>query len=160
MGNYASSCTYNLTMKMTKSSKSAAAARVIFPGGEIEQYREPINAAELMLDFPNFFLVNLRSINIGKRFQPLTADQYLEPPNIYVFFPMKRVHSLVTAADVAIRFMSSSSRLKNNTTKVSPEIECAVQEPRLSLDGIERSHHGAGIFICRSKKPTLDTIIE
>ncbi|PWA46295.1 hypothetical protein CTI12_AA510090 [Artemisia annua] len=72
MGNYVS-CT------LTKYSKST---KVIYPNGEIRKVRQPIKAAELMLESPNMFLVNSKTLKIGARFQALNADEDLEIRNI------------------------------------------------------------------------------
>nr|KYP35847.1 hypothetical protein KK1_043084 [Cajanus cajan] len=98
MGNYVS-CTLAPPLM-----KNAKATRVIIPTGEVKQFREIVKAAELMLEHPNYFLVNSRSLHIGRRFSPLAADEDLEFGNVYIFFPMRRVNSLVTPADMAVLF--------------------------------------------------------
>ncbi|CAK7326687.1 unnamed protein product [Dovyalis caffra] len=172
MGNYIS-CT--LATPLIKSSK---AARVVFPTGEVRQFREPVKAAELMLECPNFFLANAQSLHIGRRFSALIADEELEFGNVYLMFPMKRVSSIVTAADMAVFFMAANSAAKRisggNNHRVLPEsgADQNVQEsPKASEDGAARlSLEGAEGFpvpeykyrlsSCRSRKPTLETINE
>ncbi|KHN42400.1 hypothetical protein glysoja_020112 [Glycine soja] len=94
MGNYVS-CT--LAPPLMKNSK---ATRVIIPTGEVKQFREIVKAAELMLEHPSYFLVNSRSLHIGRRFSALGADEELESGNVYIFFPMRRVNSVVTPTDM------------------------------------------------------------
>ncbi|KAG5240452.1 DUF4228 domain-containing protein [Salix suchowensis] len=120
MGNYIS-CT--LSTPLIKNSK---AARVVFPNGDVRQFREPVKAAELMLECPNFFLTNSQALHIGRRFSALGADEDLEFGNVYLMFPMKRVSSTVSAADMAVFFMAANSAAKrisggNNKTRVLPE---------------------------------------
>lgn len=174
MGNYVSSCTL-----ISHSMKSSRAARVIFPGGEIRQFREPVKAAELMLECPSFFVVNYASLNIGKRFSPLSADEDLEFGNVYIMFSMRRVNSMVTGADMATLFMAASSAPKrlaglNNKGRVlpessesvdlSPEIDQVSNEgSRLNLDQVEgfsTAEYKYRLAACRSKKPLLETITE
>ncbi|XWS30770.1 hypothetical protein CRYUN_Cryun23aG0018000 [Craigia yunnanensis] len=173
MGNYVS-CT--LSAPVGKSSKST---KVILPSGEIRQFNEPIKAAELMLETPNFFLVNSQSLKLGRRFSPLNADEDLEFANVYVMFPMKRVNSTVTAADMGALFITANSAAKNgfggkvrilpeaaeevNLRDVSLENEEKKATPKLNLDDIEE--FSAPEFIhrlsmTRSKKPLLETIAE
>lgn len=159
--------------------KSAKAARVMFPVGEIRQFREPVKAAELMLESPNFFLVNSKSLAIGRRFSPLSADEDLEFGNLYLMFPMKRVNSVVTAADMAVFLMAANTAPKRisggNTLRISPEVvaQPAVQADdqvenetgRLgfNLDGVEGfslAEYKYRHSMCRSRKPMLDTITE
>jgi hypothetical protein len=170
MGNYIS-CTF-----IVPTIRTFKAARVIFPGGEIRHLREPVKAAELMLESPNFFLVNSKSLNIGRRFAALSADEDVEFGNVYIMFPMRRVNSIVTPADMAAFFMSASSaskRISNGKVRVIPEVvtpvtesaESEVQNERsiLSLDeieGFELSEFRFRLASCRSRKPTLDTITE
>ncbi|KAG2700795.1 hypothetical protein I3843_06G013400 [Carya illinoinensis] len=181
MGNYIS-CTL-----ATPLIKNKRAARVIFPGGEVRQCREPVKAAELMFECPNFFLVNSQSLHIGRRFSALSADEELELGNVYVTFPMRRVNSIITAADMAIVFMAANSaakRISGGKVRILPESgtsgkqeeassyeaaaaaveESEVRGSRLSLEdgieglsGLEMKYR---LSVCRSRKPVLETIKE
>lgn len=174
MGNYVS-CT--LPTPLIKSSK---VARVVFPGGEVRQFREPIKAAELMLECPNYFVSNSKSLHMGRRFSPLAADEEVEFGNVYIMFPMRRVNSAVAAADMAVFFMAANSaakRISAGKVRILPEgvaadIDQSVKDegegeaggPRLSLDGIEGfdqvSEFKYRLAACRSRKPMLETIKE
>ncbi|WJX15016.1 hypothetical protein P8452_05210 [Trifolium repens] len=166
MGNYVS-CT--LAPPLTRNAK---ATRVILPTGEVKQFREIMKAAELMLENPNFFLVNSRSLHISRRFSPLAADEELEFGNVYIFFPMRRLNSVVTGADMAVLFLAANSaakRLHAGKTRVQPdesnsevvkvEIDQNDSVPRLSLEGVE-SGFSYRLSDCRSRKPILETINE
>ncbi|WRX22435.1 PADRE domain - like 10 [Theobroma cacao] len=173
MGNYVS-CTLS-----TPLGKSSKATKVILPSGEIRQFNEPIKAAELMLETPNFFLVNSQSLKLGCRFSPLHADEDLEFANVYVMFPMKRVNSTVTAGDMGALFLAANSAAKKGfggEVRILPEAEEAnlrdvslenIEEtekmPKLNLDDIEEfSTPGFmhRLSMSRSKKPLLETIAE
>ena len=158
--------------------RSFKAARVIFPGGEIRQFKEPVKAAELMLESPNFFLVNSKSLNIGRRFAALSADEDVEFGNVYIMFPMRRVNSIITAADMAVFFMAANSaakRIKTGNNKLSPEVVAAAAEmdykspesdvgrSRFNLEEVEGfsvPEFKFRLALCRSRKPGLDTITE
>ncbi|KAF8378651.1 hypothetical protein HHK36_030000 [Tetracentron sinense] len=145
MGNYIS-CTLSIT-----TSKHSRFAKVIFPSGEIRQVDEPIKAAELMFEIPNFFLVNSGSLQMGRRFSALNADEDLEMGNVYIMFPMKRLTSVITAADMGLLFLSANSAAKRicggkeresggdtRVTPFSPAANSGDDEmPRLNLDDIE-----------------------
>ncbi|KAJ0634145.1 hypothetical protein HanPI659440_Chr17g0701111 [Helianthus annuus] len=163
MGNYASACNMIMITPMMKSTKSA---RVIFPSGEIRQFREPVKAAEIMLESPSFFLVNSKSLNINRRFSALSADEELEPGNVYIMFPMRRVNSMVTPADMAVFWMAGNSAGKRISGRISPEMsrvsvggggETMAEERRLTVEVPEFSYR---MVVCRSRKPVLDTITE
>ncbi|CAN6570126.1 unnamed protein product [Malus baccata var. baccata] len=123
MGNYIS-CSL-ATPILSKHGKSAA-TKVIIPSGEIKQFHVPIKAAELMLDTPNFFLVNTKSLRVGRRFSPLNADEDLDIGDVYVMFPMIRLNSTVTTADMGPLFLkataasSASKRASGRNVKVRP----------------------------------------
>lgn len=164
MGNYVS-CTLAPPLM-----RNAKATRVILPTGEVKQFREIMKAAELMLENPNYFLINSRSLRISTRFSPLVADEELELGSVYIFFPMRRLNSVVTGADMAVLFLAANSaakRLRAGKTRVQPdessvdgfendEKECVR---RLSLEGVE-SGFSYRLSYCRSKKPFLETINE
>ncbi|KDP34983.1 hypothetical protein JCGZ_09271 [Jatropha curcas] len=175
MGNFVS-CTL-----ATPLIKSAKAARVILPGGEVRQFREQIKAAELMLECPNFFLVNSQSLHIGRRFSALAADEEVEFGNVYIMFPMKRLNSVVTAADMAVLFLAANSAAKrisgagnNNKGRILPESGGVINlQENLEMgseDGESSSTEEIAVFpmaeyqyrlsVCRSRKPMLETIKE
>ncbi|XP_030499746.2 uncharacterized protein LOC115715087 [Cannabis sativa] len=183
MGNYVS-C--SLATPLMKNSK---AVRVVFPGGEVRQLRDQIvKAAELMLECPNFFLANSKSLHIGRRFSALAADEELEFGNVYVMFPMRRVNSIVTAADLAVFFMAANSaakRISGGKVRILPESgagngkvgnfveqsggdedqEKGQTTSSLSFDGLEAFDQIVPEFkyrlaACRSRKPMLETIKE
>ncbi|CAL5209943.1 unnamed protein product [Lathyrus oleraceus] len=164
MGNYVS-CTLAPPLM-----RNAKATRVILPTGEVKQFREIMKAAELMLENPNYFLVNSRSLRISTRFSPLVADEELELGSVYIFFPMRRLNSVVTGADMAVLFLAANSaakRLRAGKTRVQPDESSRGgvnndendSVPRLSLEGVE-SGFSYRLSYCRSKKPILDTINE
>ncbi|KAI8031097.1 hypothetical protein LOK49_LG01G03015 [Camellia lanceoleosa] len=117
-----------------------------------------------MLETPNFFVVNSASLQIGRRFSALNADEDLEIANVYVMFPMKRLNSMVTAADMGALFLTANSAAKN--IRVLPEPQKMEQEeavPKLNVDDIEEfsmPEFKHRLSMCRSKKPLLETIVE
>ncbi|KAL8193745.1 hypothetical protein R6Q57_026437 [Mikania cordata] len=152
MGNYIS-CT------LTKHSN---ATKVIYPNGEIHKLQQPLKAAELMMESPNTFLVNSKSLRIGARFSALNADEDLEIASVYVMFPMNRLNSVVTTADLASLFLAAKSgSSKIGSVRILPEN--APTPPRLSLEETEElstPEFKKMISMCRSKKPLLETIAE
>lgn len=157
MGNYIS-CAF-----VAPKLRSPRSARALLPGGEIRQFRHPVKAAELMLESPTFFVVNSRSLHIGRRFSPLAADEDLEFGNLYVMVPMRRVNSVVTAADVAVFLMAANSaprRISGVGGSVTPVDESSENgRPRLGLEEAAPEYKYR-LAVCRSKRPGLDTIIE
>ncbi|KAM0068098.1 hypothetical protein Hdeb2414_s0002g00069281 [Helianthus debilis subsp. tardiflorus] len=152
MGNYAS-CT------LTKHSNTT---KIIYPTGEIRKLRQPINAAELMMESPNTFLVNSKTLRIGSRFSALNADDELEIASVYVVFPMNRRNSVVTTNDLGSVFLVAKSGGKRiGSVRISPEN--APTPPRVSFEEVEEfssPEFKKMVCMCRSKKPLLETIVE
>ncbi|OWM68062.1 uncharacterized protein LOC116200499 [Punica granatum] len=179
MGNYIScACTF-IPQPSFIDRRRLRALRVVFPGGEIRQFREPVSAAELMLDCPGFFLANSRSLHVGRRFSPLGADEELELGNVYIMFPMKRANSVIMAVDMAAVFMASSSVSKkitgarvgalpdeaNSKEGKVAEAACSAREPVREDEAegvlaVAAPEFGYRLAVCRSKKPSLETIKE
>ncbi|KAK1357468.1 GDSL esterase/lipase 6 [Heracleum sosnowskyi] len=164
MGNYVS-CTLSSPLRGKKQSR---ATKVIFPTGEIRQFYDPVKAAELMLECPNSFLVNSKALQIGRRFSALHADQDLEMATVYVLFPMKRLNSFVTSADMGTLFLTAK-RVSIGNARILPETSVPTVEhnqeafPKLNLDDIEEfsvPEYSQRLSLCRSKKPVLETIAE
>ncbi|KAL6010949.1 hypothetical protein ACLOJK_001392 [Asimina triloba] len=168
MGNYIS-----CTLHSTAVSQQSNGAKVVFPSGEIRQFDQPTNAAELMLETPSHFLVNSRSLHIGRRFSALAADEDLEMGNAYVMFPMRRLNSVTTAADMGALLMITNSAVKRapgSKARILPEAGAAQKirrendAPGLNLDDMIEdemvSEFKARLSMCRSRKPLLETITE
>ncbi|KAL1568404.1 hypothetical protein AAHA92_00024 [Salvia divinorum] len=166
MGNYASCAFVAPKLRTPKS------ARVILPTGEVRQFRHAVKAAELMLEAPNFFVVNSKSLAINRRFSPLAADEDLEFGNLYVMFPIRRSSSVVTAADVAVFLMAASSAPKRITSgRISPDAAAAAAAATETASSADDNINGLNLeavspgyqyrlSVCRSKRPGLDTILE
>lgn len=179
MGNYVS-CALS-----SPGGKQSRATKVIFPSGQIQEFHAPIKAAELMLETPNFFVVNSMSLQIGRRFSALNADEDLEMANAYVMFPMKRLNSIVTAADMGALFLTANSAAERGSGEANirtfpeprdvpqlvegktaddwQENETVVAVPKLNLDDIEEflsPEFMHRLSMCRSRKPLLETIAE
>ncbi|KAL2896140.1 hypothetical protein RDABS01_037924 [Bienertia sinuspersici] len=165
MGNYAS-CALTTSMGKNK------APKVIFPSGEVKQMYQPTKAAELMFEVPNYFVVNSKSLQIGKRFSALNADEDLEMGNVYVMFGMARVNSFITAADMGCVFLAAK-RGSNSKVRVVPAYTNDCESPAREEDAHEEqareikavveellSEFKHRKSVCRSKKPVLETIVE
>ncbi|GAA0175747.1 hypothetical protein LIER_28861 [Lithospermum erythrorhizon] len=169
MGNYmACSMIFPLIIKNK-------AARVILPGGEVRLFKEPTKAAEIMLECSNYFLVNSSGLNIGRGFSALSADEDLEFGSLYIMFPMRRLNSIVMAADMAVVLLvakrisgSGNVRIslvvgKEAATAASSAIESVESPMKLETDDLDifpGEEHKYRSSVSRSRKPMLDTIFE
>lgn len=159
MGNYIS-----CSLSAGGGNKQWRSIKVVFPSGEISKFEEAIKAAELMVEMPSFFVVNTRSLQIGRRFCALHADEELEYGNVYVMIPMKKLNSAVTASDMGSLLITAkrvSAKVNKILPTAEPNLEMALSQPQLNLDDIDQDLSMHRLSICsRSKKPLLETIAE
>ncbi|KAJ8460486.1 hypothetical protein OPV22_033412 [Ensete ventricosum] len=165
MGNYVS-----CTLAGAPGSR-ARSAKVILPDGRVRRIEVTTNAAEIMLDEPGHFLVDSRSMHVGRRFQPLAADEDLEMGHVYAMFPMKRANAVVAAADMAVLLMAAQKELRRelgHSARVLPEM-AERSAPKPELESMTEASEPAAVEIeefkyrlsmCRSRRPTLETIAE
>ncbi|KAG1338763.1 hypothetical protein COCNU_04G010690 [Cocos nucifera] len=65
--------------------------KVVLTNGTVHKFDRPISVAELMLEHPRQFVVDMHSLSTGAtRATPLPADQTLDPDKAYLMFPMTR----------------------------------------------------------------------
>ncbi|KAG2300305.1 hypothetical protein Bca52824_036777 [Brassica carinata] len=178
MGNYVSSA-----LSKTTPSSSSSTARLILPDGEVRHIHEPTKAAELMLEIPSFFLVDAKSLKIGRKFNPLAADDDLQIKgcHVYIAFPMTRATSAANASDMARLFVAAKKQHRQSKSsgvgtavrschsgRVSPDggeddVKIVSAGSKLNLEDIEEfsaAEFMHRISVSKSKKPKLETIVE
>ncbi|MED6193720.1 hypothetical protein PIB30_022016 [Stylosanthes scabra] len=69
---------------------SHARGKIVFCDGSVQEFEEPLTAAELMLEHPQQVVVELDSAMKERRPSPLPADKKLEMRKMYVMLPVKR----------------------------------------------------------------------
>ncbi|KAF8085446.1 hypothetical protein N665_0667s0042 [Sinapis alba] len=176
MGNYVSCGLSNTTS--SSSSSSSSAAKVILPNGEVRHIHAPTKAAELMMEIPSFFLVDTKTLKIGRKLNPLAADDDLETRgrHVYVAFPMTRATSAANASDMAWLFVAAKKQQRRRARtavkhchngRVSPggeeDVKMMSAGSKLSLEDIDEFSAAEFMHIIstsKSKKPKLETIAE
>ncbi|WZZ38517.1 uncharacterized protein BNAC03G08390D [Brassica napus] len=172
MGNYASCALSNIT--------PSSSSKVILPDGEVRHIHAPTKAAELMMEIPSFFLVDAKTLKLGRKLKPLAADDDLQTRGcpVYVAFPMTRATtSAANASDMARLFLAAKKQQRRRVRtavkhchngRISPEGEedvkmVSVGSNLMSLE--DTDEFSAAEFMHRisnskSKKPKLETIAE
>ncbi|KAL1312731.1 hypothetical protein HN51_039333 [Arachis hypogaea] len=64
--------------------------KIVFCDGSVQEFDEPLTAAELMLEHPQQVVVEMDSAMKERRPTPLPADKKLEMRKMYVMLPVKR----------------------------------------------------------------------
>ncbi|XP_010679362.2 uncharacterized protein LOC104894753 [Beta vulgaris subsp. vulgaris] len=68
---------------------SSTIGKVVLLDGSIQEFDKPLSVAELMLEYPQQVVVDLKS-STQKRPTPLPADEILEFDKIYLMVPLRR----------------------------------------------------------------------
>ncbi|PKU82659.1 uncharacterized protein LOC110100483 [Dendrobium catenatum] len=146
--------------------------KVILPSGAIHHLSAAsATAAELMLEHPGFFLVHSSAILINRRLFALSADEELELGVVYVMFPMDRVGSAASAADMGRLLLAAGRQARRDRAQVTPAAESS--SPALSMetasenplkpeeeDDVLIAEFRYKRSLCRSRRPALETITE
>ncbi|KAG0461272.1 hypothetical protein HPP92_021199 [Vanilla planifolia] len=138
--------------------------KVILPGGDVRRLgAASATAAELMLDHPGYFLVHSSAMLINRRLFALSADEELELGAIYAMFPMDRLGSPATTADIGRLLLLSSGKegcgeaIRPNPAVPAPETGSKLEEVD---DHILIADFRYKKSLCRSRRPALETITE
>ncbi|XP_021770101.1 uncharacterized protein LOC110734311 [Chenopodium quinoa] len=72
------------------SNGSPVTGKVILLDGSIQEFDKPLTVAELMLEYPQQMVVDLKSTTTQKKPTPLPADKTLEVDKIYLMVPLRK----------------------------------------------------------------------
>jgi len=103
MGSYIS-CASNTVPSST--------VKVIHWNGSVQDLQRRITAAELMLDNPQHFVCHANGLQIGRRINPLTADEELDLGYLYFLLPMPKLHSVLSGTDMASLAFKANSAME------------------------------------------------
>ncbi|URE04976.1 hypothetical protein MUK42_19951 [Musa troglodytarum] len=138
--------------------------KVVLSDGTVHEFDCPTSVAELMLEHPRQFVVDVRSLSAANsKAAPLPADYMLEPDKVYVMLPVARGKAARLSADDARRAqaLASRSRLKQRSASAAPFL--SVLSARTEAPAEEKGKKAAAFLRQFSSKrwaPTLGTIVE
>nr|ABK25935.1 unknown [Picea sitchensis] len=115
MGSYIS-CSSN---SVTSGTVTSGTVKVINSNGSVQTLQRRIKAAELMLDNPQHFVCHANGLQIGRRINPLTADEELDFGHLYFLLPMAKLHSVLSGTDMASLASKANSSMKAATRRNS-----------------------------------------
>ncbi|KAL2934814.1 hypothetical protein RDABS01_017933 [Bienertia sinuspersici] len=112
---------------------SPATGKVILLDGSIQEFDTPLTVAELMLEYPQQMVVDLKS-SAQKRATPLPADKILEIDKIYLMIPIRKgkpshlspqeAHHILLRVNAMLRskptLLPSSSKFLPLLSKICP----------------------------------------
>ncbi|KAI4351044.1 hypothetical protein L6164_005432 [Bauhinia variegata] len=115
MGN-AASCTPSLMAN--------GVIKVLFFDGRLEAFKRPLNAAELMVEYPGQFVCDSSYLKVGHRIQGLLADEELERRKFYFLLPMDLLYSVLTHEEMSSLNYKAARGMKhasfNHLSKIFP----------------------------------------
>ncbi|XP_072985213.1 uncharacterized protein [Typha latifolia] len=98
--------------------------KVVLSDGTAREIDQPMSVAELMLEHPGQFVIDVHSLAAAKtRVAPLPADHKLEPEKVYVMLPMVRGK---VSADEARRVLSTTRSLMRTRSMPSPAVTTSL----------------------------------
>jgi hypothetical protein len=86
--------------------------KVVSWNGSVQELQRRIKAAELMLENPQHFVCHANGLQIGRRINPLTADEELEVGHLYFLLPMAKLNSVLSGADMSGLAFKANSAMK------------------------------------------------
>ncbi|CAL9125336.1 unnamed protein product [Musa textilis] len=85
--------------------------KVVLPDGTVLELDRPTSVAELMLEHPRQYVLDLRSLSAGNsNAAPLPADHMLEAGEAYVMLPMARGRATGLSTGEARRVLAAATR--------------------------------------------------
>jgi hypothetical protein len=90
----------------------SSTVKVIHWNGSVQGFQRILKAAELMLDNPQHFVCHANGLQIGRRINPLSADEDLDLGHLYFLLPMTKLHSVLSGADMASLAFKANSAMK------------------------------------------------
>jgi len=177
MGNYISCASKSVPSNTVK---------VIGLNGSVQELQRRIKAAELMLENPQQFVCHANGLQIGRRINPLTADEDLDLGHLYFLIPMAKLNSVLSGTDMASLAFKANSAMKaagrNSSARILPvfgdlSVRPVLQEmkrddhledkeftvPKLNLEDVPELSTAVQqlrLSAFRSWKPKLETINE
>jgi len=102
-----------------QTSQLAATGKVILLDGSIQEFDKPITVAELMLEYPQQMVVELKHGGQSKPV-PLPADKALELDKFYLMVPLRRGKPAHLSAQEAHNILRRATEVLRSKTLVSP----------------------------------------
>jgi hypothetical protein len=93
--------------------------KVIHSNGSVQDIQRRVKAAQLMLDNHQHFVCHANGLQIGRRINPLTADEELELGHLYFLLPMAKLRSVLSGTDMASLAFKANSAMKAATRRSS-----------------------------------------
>jgi hypothetical protein len=100
--------------------------KVVSWNGTVQELQRRIKAAELMLENPQHFVCHANGLQIGRRINPLSADEELDLGYLYFLLPMAKLHAVLSGTDMASLAFKANSAMKPASRRSSDARELPV----------------------------------
>ncbi|CAL9130765.1 unnamed protein product [Musa acuminata var. zebrina] len=139
--------------------------KVVLPDGTVLELDRPTSVAELMLEHPRQYVLDLRSLSAGNsNAAPLPADHMLEAGKAYVMLPMAHGRATGLSAGEARRVLAAATRSMTKMQQPPCTRAVGVTESERAEWPAEEFEEGTEFFrqqhSSKRWKPSLGTIEE
>ncbi|MQL91584.1 hypothetical protein Taro_024199 [Colocasia esculenta] len=146
MGSYISS---------RRRTSDATAGKVVLPDGTVRTFPRGTSVAELMLEYPQHFVIELRSLMAGTRGEALPADQKLDTGRVYLVLPMKQGGAAALSAAEARRLLLRSRSSLRPGSFLPPSSACSSPSTNSSSPNSDSSSRGASFIRKKKSRPAV-----
>ncbi|GLJ46356.1 hypothetical protein SUGI_0977150 [Cryptomeria japonica] len=97
--------------------------KLIFVDGRLQEFEKQVKAAEIMVENPQQFVCEAAALHVGRRINPLPADEDLELGHLYFLLPMSKLQGVVSRSDLASIALKARSAMKassKSSVKIFP----------------------------------------
>ncbi|MBA0717311.1 hypothetical protein Golax_005144 [Gossypium laxum] len=99
--------------------RSSMAATVVHMDGRVQQFRQSIQANNIISLNPDCFLCSSESMSIGTCVPQMPADEELQPGQIYFLLPLSQSHKPLTLPDLCSLAIKASAGLGRYSVDLS-----------------------------------------
>ncbi|GLJ46351.1 hypothetical protein SUGI_0977090 [Cryptomeria japonica] len=136
MGSYLSCASYSSVMPYNT-------VKVLFFNGGLQEFHTEMKVAEIMLENPQHFVCHSDSLEVGRRINPLSADDDLEVGHLYLVLPMSKLQSVLSGSLMAsIAFRATSAMKKSSKNGVKTLLGLAGVRPLVNGEGMYLQDNG------------------
>ncbi|MBA0562496.1 hypothetical protein Golob_007535 [Gossypium lobatum] len=109
--------------------RSSMAATVVHMDGRVQQFRQSIQANNIISLNPDCFLCSSESMSIGTCVPQMPADEELQPGQIYFLLPLSQSHKPLTLPDLCSLAIKASAGLGRYSVDLSSSRSKLILRP-------------------------------
>ncbi|KAF9620199.1 hypothetical protein IFM89_010934 [Coptis chinensis] len=96
-------------------STSIATAKLVFQDGKLQEYAYPVKVSQVLQKYPSYFICNSDEMEFDDFISAISADEVLQPGQLYFALPLGRLKYPLQAEDMAALAVKASLALSKST---------------------------------------------